>query len=94
MPFTYEGECVRYIVPEREAKYLPDFSVADCPIIIEPKGYFGGNYEFKGKRWGNSKDAAVKERQKFTKLVAVEYEKEGDVNEDMRREMEFARKLA
>jgi sugar phosphate isomerase/epimerase len=33
-------------------------------------------------------------RQKFTKLVAVEYEKEGDVNEDMRREMEFARKLA
>jgi len=33
-------------------------------------------------------------RQKFTKLVAVEYEKEGDVNEDMRRELEFARKLA
>jgi inosose dehydratase len=33
-------------------------------------------------------------RQEFTGLVAVEYEKEGDVNEDMRREMEFARKLA
>jgi sugar phosphate isomerase/epimerase len=27
-------------------------------------------------------------------LVAIEYEKEGDVNEDIRREVEFARKLA
>ena len=33
-------------------------------------------------------------RQNFGGLVAVEYEKEGDVNDDMRREMEFARKLA
>jgi sugar phosphate isomerase/epimerase len=33
-------------------------------------------------------------RQEFGGLVAVEYEKEGDVNDDMRREMEFARKLA
>jgi len=33
-------------------------------------------------------------RQRFAGLVAVEYEKEGDVNEDMRRDMEFARKLA
>lgn len=33
-------------------------------------------------------------RQKFGGLVAVEYEKEGDVNDDMRREVEFARKLA
>ncbi len=33
-------------------------------------------------------------RQNFAKLVAVEYEKEGDVNEDMRQDMEFARKLA
>lgn len=33
-------------------------------------------------------------RQKFVNLVAVEYEKEGDVNEDMRKDMEFARKLA
>src|ERR1700730_15587698 len=33
-------------------------------------------------------------RQKFAGLVAVEYEKEGDVNDDMRREMEFARRLA
>lgn len=33
-------------------------------------------------------------RQKFTGLVAVEYEKEGPVEEDMRQEVEFARKLA
>jgi sugar phosphate isomerase/epimerase len=33
-------------------------------------------------------------RQKFTELVAVEYEKEGDVDEDMRQDMELARKLA
>jgi inosose dehydratase len=33
-------------------------------------------------------------RQKFTGLVAVEYEKEGSVEEDMRKEVEFARKLA
>jgi inosose dehydratase len=33
-------------------------------------------------------------RQRFAGLVAVEYEKDGDVNEDMRRDIEFARKLA
>ena len=33
-------------------------------------------------------------RQKFAGLVAVEYEKEGEVIQDMRKEMEFARKLA
>jgi len=33
-------------------------------------------------------------RQKFDGLVAVEYEKEGSVEDDMRREVEFARKLA
>ncbi len=33
-------------------------------------------------------------RQNFSGLVAVEYEKEGDVNEDMKQDMEFARKLA
>jgi sugar phosphate isomerase/epimerase len=30
----------------------------------------------------------------FPGLVAIEYEKEGDVNDDMRREVEYARKLA
>jgi len=33
-------------------------------------------------------------RQRFTGLVAVEYEKEGPVEEDMRQEVEYARKLA
>lgn len=33
-------------------------------------------------------------RQNFGGLVAVEYEKEGDVDDDMRQEVEFARKLA
>ena len=32
--------------------------------------------------------------QNFVGLVAVEYEKEGNVNQDMRQDMEFARKLA
>lgn len=33
-------------------------------------------------------------KQNFAGLVAVEYEKEGDVNDDMRQDMEFARRLA
>jgi sugar phosphate isomerase/epimerase len=46
---------------------------------------------------GISKIPAVMQelhRQNFAGLVAVEYEKEGDVNDDMRQDMEFARKLA
>jgi hypothetical protein len=67
--YGYESQHIRYSVPAREAKYLPDFSPDDCPIIIEPKGRFGGNYEgFRGKRMVGSKDAAVKERQKFILL--------------------------
>jgi hypothetical protein len=33
-------------------------------------------------------------RQNFRGLVAVEYEKEGPVEDDLRQEVEFARKLA
>jgi hypothetical protein len=33
-------------------------------------------------------------RQQFGGLLAVEYEKEGSVEDDMRQEVEFARKLA
>jgi hypothetical protein len=67
--YGYESQHILYTVPAREAKYLPDFSHNDCPIIIEPKGRFGGNYEgFGGKRMVGSKDAAVKERQKFILL--------------------------
>ena len=46
---------------------------------------------------GISKISAVMQelhRQNFAGLVAVEYEKEGDVNDDMRQDMEFARRLA
>ena len=46
---------------------------------------------------GISKISAVMQelhRQKFSGLVAVEYEKEGDVNDDMRQDLEFARRLA
>ena len=46
---------------------------------------------------GISKIPAVMQelhRQNFTGLVAVEYEKEGDVNDDMRHDMDFARRLA
>jgi hypothetical protein len=68
VPFSFEGMHIPYIVPEREAKYLPDFHFDNCPIIIEPKGRFGGSYAYQGKRFGNSKDAAVKERQKFVLL--------------------------
>ena len=67
--FGYESQNIRYTVPAREAKYLPDFSFEGCPIIVEPKGRFGGNYEgSRGKRMGGSKDAAVRERQKFILL--------------------------
>jgi sugar phosphate isomerase/epimerase len=46
---------------------------------------------------GISKISAVMQelhRQNFAGLVAVEYEKEGDVNDDIRQDMEFARRLA
>ena len=39
--FEYEGSWVRYAVPAREAKYLPDFRVGN--VIIEAKGWFGRN---------------------------------------------------
>lgn len=63
--YAHESQWIRYVVPEREAKYLPDFSFEDCPIIIEPKGRFGGTYYNGRKQTGGTKDAAVKERQKF-----------------------------
>ncbi len=37
--FSYEGARVPFVVPERTAKYLPDFRVGN--IIIETKGWFG-----------------------------------------------------
>lgn len=39
IPFDYEKARVPFVVPQREAKYLPDF---ECPggIFIEGKGWF------------------------------------------------------
>jgi hypothetical protein len=37
--FEYEGFKVDYIVPQRKAKYLPDFPVAGRTILLEGKGY-------------------------------------------------------
>lgn len=68
VPFGFESQWIKYIVPQREAKYLPDFSFPnDCPIILEPKGRFGGAVPG-GKFRVSTKDAAVKERQKFVLL--------------------------
>jgi hypothetical protein len=39
--FEYEPSTITYSVPARQARYLPDFVVADTPIIIETKGWFG-----------------------------------------------------
>jgi hypothetical protein len=62
--YQHEAKWVRYIVPSREAKYLPDFCFDDCPILIEAKGRFGGgNPKFKQP----ATDGA-KERQKLILL--------------------------
>lgn len=62
--YGHESQWIRYIVPEREAKYLPDFSFEGSPIIIEAKGRFGGgNPAFKQP----ATDGA-KERQKLILL--------------------------
>jgi len=42
VPYDYEGGWVHYIVPAREAKYLPDFTIRNTKILIEAKGRFGG----------------------------------------------------
>ena len=64
VPFDYEGQWIKYTVPAREAKYLPDFTIPGTNIILEPKGRFGGAVPG-GKFRVSTKDAAVKERQKF-----------------------------
>jgi len=42
VPYDYESQWVRYTVPPREAKYLPDFTIRNTKILIEAKGRFGG----------------------------------------------------
>jgi len=41
IPFDYEAAWIKYEVPARTAKYLPDFRPRDTNIIIETKGWFG-----------------------------------------------------
>jgi Phage endonuclease I len=53
VPYTYEKDKVRYVVPAREAKYIPDFKIGN--IYLEVKGTF--------QRRGAS--GSVQERQKL-----------------------------
>lgn len=57
--FGHESQWVRYDVPARTAKYLPDFTIANTAILIEAKGRFGGTH-----RGGNG----AAERQKLVLL--------------------------
>lgn len=54
--YAYEGERLPYRVPEREAKYLPDFPITGTKIYIEAKGRFGHH---------RGDGAGAKERQKL-----------------------------
>jgi sugar phosphate isomerase/epimerase len=77
-------DAVRKLAPHLKLVHLKDIQAADGEVNV-----------LLGK--GIAKIPEVMKelhRQNFAELVAVEYEKEGDVNEDMRQDMEFARKLA
>jgi sugar phosphate isomerase/epimerase len=77
-------DALRKLGPRLKLVHLKDIQAADGEVNV-----------LLGK--GISKIPDVMQelhRQNFAGLVAVEYEKEGDVNEDMRQDMEFARKLA
>lgn len=37
---NYETQVLRYVVPERKARYTPDFPIGRKPIYIEAKGRF------------------------------------------------------
>ena len=62
--YGHESQWIRYTVPEREAKYLPDFSFDGSPIIIEAKGRFGGG----NPRFKQPATDGAKERQKLILL--------------------------
>jgi len=77
-------DAIRKLGPRLKLVHLKDIQAADGEVNV-----------LLGK--GISKIPEVMKelrRQRFAGLVAVEYEKEGDVNEDMRLDMEFARSLA
>jgi inosose dehydratase len=75
---------IRKLAPRLKLVHLKDIQAVDGEVNV-----------LLGK--GISKIPEVMQelhRQEFAGLVAVEYEKETDVREDMRQDMEFARKLA
>src|SRR6266853_193593 len=77
-------DAIRKLGPHLKLVHLKDIQAVDGEVNV----LLGA---------GISKISAVMQelhRQNFAGLVAVEYEKEGDVNDDMRQDMEFARRLA
>jgi sugar phosphate isomerase/epimerase len=77
-------DAIRKLAPHLKLVHLKDIQAADGEVNV-----------LLGK--GIAKIPEVMKelhRQNFSGFIAVEYEKEGDVNEDMRQDMEFARKLA
>lgn len=65
VPYTYESEKLPYVVPAREAKYIPDFKIGN--IYIEVKGTF--------QRWGRA--GSAEERQKL--LLVKKHHPELDI---------------
>lgn len=62
--YDFEGQIVPYTVPEREAKYKPDFPIRGTNILIEVKGRFGGG----NPRFRAPASDGAKERQKLILL--------------------------
>jgi sugar phosphate isomerase/epimerase len=77
-------DALRKLGPRLKLVHLKDIQAADGEVnVLLGQGISKIPEVMKELHWQN-----------FAKLVAVEYEKEGNVTEDMRQDMEFARKLA
>lgn len=61
--FAFEDKFMPYVVPQRTARYLPDFIIPGTNIIIEAKGHFGGL-----KCVGDMKRRSAENRQKMVLL--------------------------
>ena len=70
--YDHECEWVHYTVPQREAKYLPDFTIRGNHILIEAKGRFGGG----NPRFKQPTTDGAKERQKLILLKGQHPERE------------------
>lgn len=69
---TYENIKVPYVVPQREAKYIPDFPIPGTNILIEVKGHFGGGGQFGGDI--TRKSAEARQKLIFLKEQHPEYD--------------------